>query len=73
MKEPGCGRRPTSSRMTALFSGGGPLSPALVNACVDRGLLLVNGYGMSEIGSGIHMPLDVDYMAANSARCRISG
>ncbi|MEP7210595.1 MAG: AMP-binding protein [Alphaproteobacteria bacterium] len=53
------------SRMTALFSGGGPLSPALVKTCVDRGLLLVNGYGMSEIGSGIHMPLDADYMADN--------
>jgi fatty-acyl-CoA synthase len=54
------------SRLTALFSGGGPLSPALVKQCVSRGVLLVNGYGMSEIGSGIHMPFDASYMAANT-------
>jgi fatty-acyl-CoA synthase len=54
------------SRLTALFSGGGPLSPALVKACLDRGVLLVNGYGMSEIGSGIHMPFDAAYMSANT-------
>jgi fatty-acyl-CoA synthase len=27
---------------------------------------LVNGYGMSEMGSGIHMPLNAAYMAANT-------
>jgi fatty-acyl-CoA synthase len=65
MKEPAAARA-DFSRMTALFSGGGPLSPALVKLCVDRGVLLVNGYGMSEIGSGIHMPLDAGYMAGNT-------
>ncbi len=64
MREPAVMQADFSS-MTALFSGGGPLSPALVQACVDRGLLLVNGYGMSEIGSGIHMPLEASYMANN--------
>jgi len=54
------------SRMTALFSGGGPLSPNLVLQCRRRGVLLVNGFGMSEVGSAMHMPLDADYMANNA-------
>jgi fatty-acyl-CoA synthase len=54
------------SRMTALFSGGGPLSPNLVLQCQRRGVLLVNGFGMSEVGSAMHMPLDADYMAKNA-------
>ncbi|MDP3740017.1 MAG: AMP-binding protein [Hyphomonadaceae bacterium] len=54
------------SRMTALFSGGGPLSPHLVLQCKRRGVLLVNGFGMSEVGSAMHMPFDGDYMAKNA-------
>jgi fatty-acyl-CoA synthase len=54
------------SRMTALFSGGGPLSPNLVLQCRRRGVLLVNGFGMSEVGSAMHMPFDADYMASNA-------
>jgi fatty-acyl-CoA synthase len=53
------------SRMTALFSGGGPLSPELVKTCLKAGVILINGYGMSEAGSCIHMPLDRDFIAAN--------
>lgn len=65
LREPGAGSA-DFSRLTALFSGGGPLHPALVEQCVQRGVLLVNGYGMSEAGSVIHMPLDAGYMAANT-------
>jgi fatty-acyl-CoA synthase len=65
LKEPGFATADLS-RLTALFSGGGPLSPALVKGCVDRGVLLVNGYGMSEVGSAVHMPLDASYMQRNS-------
>jgi fatty-acyl-CoA synthase len=54
------------SRMTALFSGGGPLSPNLVLQCQRRGVLLVNGFGMSEVGSAMHMPFDAGYMAKNA-------
>jgi fatty-acyl-CoA synthase len=64
MRDPGIDRADLS-RLTALFSGGGPLSPQLVNSCLDRGVLLINGYGMSEIGSGIHMPIDRDFVSAN--------
>jgi fatty-acyl-CoA synthase len=65
MREPGIDEA-DFSRLTALFSGGGPLSPELVKACLDRGVMLINGYGMSEIGSGIHMPLDPAFIAGNS-------
>lgn len=54
------------SRLTAFFSGGGPLSPTLVAACQQRCVLLINGYGMSEVGSAIHLPLSQDYVSANS-------
>jgi fatty-acyl-CoA synthase len=65
MREPGIDRA-DFSRLTALFSGGGPLSPQLVKSCLDRGVLLINGYGMSEIGSGIHMPLNEAFVSENS-------
>jgi fatty-acyl-CoA synthase len=65
MREPGIDRA-DFSRLTALFSGGGPLSPQLVKSCLDRGVLLINGYGMSEIGSGIHMPLNAAFVSENS-------
>ena len=65
MNEPGIAEA-DFSRLTALFSGGGPLSPALVRSCLDRGVLLINGYGMSEMGSGIHMPLDPAFISGNS-------
>ncbi|HEY7800267.1 MAG TPA: AMP-binding protein [Hyphomonadaceae bacterium] len=64
MRDPGI-ERANFSRLTALFSGGGPLSPQLVRSCLDRGVLLINGYGMSEIGSGIHMPIDASFVSAN--------
>ncbi len=65
MREPGIDGA-DFSRLTALFSGGGPLPTALLKSCLDRGVLLINGYGMSEIGSGIHMPLDPAFIATNS-------
>jgi fatty-acyl-CoA synthase len=64
IRDPGI-ERADLSRLTALFSGGGPLSPQLVKSCLDRGVLLINGYGMSEIGSGIHMPIDAGFVSAN--------
>lgn len=44
------------SNLTAMFSGGGPLSPDLVQSCAERDVVLVNAYGMSEIGTAIHPP-----------------
>ena len=44
--------------LKAIFIGGAPLSPALIETFLEDGIPLVNGYGMSEAGTAIHMPLD---------------
>jgi fatty-acyl-CoA synthase len=44
--------------LQAIFIGGAPLSPALIETFLKDGIPLVNGYGMSEVGTAIHMPLD---------------
>lgn len=51
--------------LKAIFIGGAPLSPALIEAFRQDGVTLVNGYGMSEAGTVLHMPLDNDLIAAN--------
>ncbi|MDO1582997.1 AMP-binding protein [Rhizobium oryzicola] len=45
-------------RLKAIFIGGAPLPPPLVEAYLKDGIALVNGYGMSEAGTVMHMPLD---------------
>jgi fatty-acyl-CoA synthase len=45
-------------RLKAIFIGGAPLPPPLVAAYLKDGVALVNGYGMSEAGTVLHMPLD---------------
>lgn len=44
--------------LQAIFIGGAPLSPVLIETFLEDGIPLVNGYGMSEAGTAIHMPLD---------------
>lgn len=46
------------SRLHAIFLGGAPLSPELVERFLGFGVPLVNGYGMSEVGTAIHVPID---------------
>lgn len=45
-------------RLKAIFIGGAPLPPPLVEAYLADGVALVNGYGMSEAGTVLHMPID---------------
>ncbi|WP_245297354.1 AMP-binding protein [Rhizobium oryziradicis] len=45
-------------RLKAIFMGGAPLPPVLIERFMDDGIALVNGYGMSEAGTTCHMPLD---------------
>jgi len=54
------------SRLKAFFTGGAPLPPPLVEAFMRDGVTLVNGYGASETGTALHMPLDPD---ATRAHC----
>jgi len=49
--------------LQAIFIGGAPLSPALIQTFLEDGIPLVNGYGMSEAGTAVHMPLDTDAVA----------
>jgi fatty-acyl-CoA synthase len=45
-------------RLKAIFIGGAPLPPVLIERFMQDGITLVNGYGMSEAGTTCHMPLD---------------
>ena len=45
-------------RLHAIFLGGAPLSPALIERFLGFGVALVNGYGMSEAGTVLHVPID---------------
>ncbi|RKE79183.1 AMP-binding protein [Rhizobium sp. AG855] len=49
--------------LQAIFIGGAPLSPVLIETFLEDGIPLVNGYGMSEAGTAIHMPLDREMVA----------
>ena len=46
------------TRLTGLFTGGAPMPPSLTKKLVADGIMAVNGYGMSETGTAVHMPLD---------------
>ena len=46
------------ARLHAIFVGGAPLAPAPIERFLAFGLPLVNGYGMSEAGTAIHVPID---------------
>jgi fatty-acyl-CoA synthase len=44
--------------LRALFTGGAPLAPALIEAWGRNGVTLINGYGSTEAGTVMHMRLD---------------
>jgi fatty-acyl-CoA synthase len=46
------------TRLDAIFVGGAPLAPDLIEAFLADGVKLINGYGMSEAGSVLHVPID---------------
>src|SRR3569623_491587 len=48
------------SGLRAIFLGGAPLSTSLIERYLSFGVPLVNGYGMSEAGTAIHVPPDID-------------
>jgi fatty-acyl-CoA synthase len=48
------------TRLKAIFTGGAPLPRPLVEAFLTDGVVLLNGYGMSEAGAVLHMPLDAE-------------
>ncbi|KEZ78630.1 AMP-binding protein [Salinisphaera hydrothermalis] len=49
--------------LQALFTGGSPISPAEVNGWLERGIKVSNGFGMTEAGTIMHVPLNRQLMA----------
>ena len=53
------------SGLKAIFVGGSPVSAQLIQAWLAAGVPLVNGFGMTEAGTVMHMPLDREAVRAN--------
>lgn len=64
LREPGFDEA-ALSRLKAIFAGGAPVAPALIARFAEIGVPLVNGYGMSEAGTVIHMPIDRELIAGS--------
>ena len=51
-------------QLTAMFTGGAPLTPAEIDIWLNAGIPIVNGFGMSEAGTVFGMPVDAKIIAA---------
>ncbi|WP_279482387.1 AMP-binding protein [Aureimonas sp. SK2] len=60
------GFRPDDWSLEALFTGGGPNPPANIRWWLERGVAMVDGYGMTEAGTILGMPLDPALIAAHA-------
>jgi fatty-acyl-CoA synthase len=54
------------SRLHAIFMGGAPLAPSLIDRFLALGVPLVNGFGMSEVGTAMHVPIDREIVRASA-------
>lgn len=52
-------------RLTALFSGGAPHPESELNAWLDDGVPVISAYGLSEAGSVLMMPIDIEEIRAH--------
>lgn len=59
------------SHLTALFTGGAPHPAAAINAWLDAGVPVVDGFGMSEAGTVLGMALDPTIIAAKAGAAGI--
>lgn len=46
------------AHLTTLVTGGAPHPPANIRQWIEDGVLVTNGYGMTEVGTAFNMPLD---------------
>ena len=60
------GFRPEDWSLKALFTGGGPNPPANIRWWLERGVAMVDGYGMTEAGTILGMPLDPALISAHA-------
>ncbi|WP_339668125.1 AMP-binding protein [Dasania marina] len=58
--------------LTALFTGGAPHPAASINAWLNDGIAIVDGYGMSEVGTVFGMPLNRKLIAERAGSVGIA-
>ncbi|CAH2603933.1 Long-chain-fatty-acid--CoA ligase [Rhodovastum atsumiense] len=58
--------RPEAWRLKALFTGGAPNPPANIRGWLKRGIRMVDGFGMTETGTTIGMPIDTALIDAKA-------
>jgi fatty-acyl-CoA synthase len=59
------------SRLKALVIGGAPLPKSLVERLLADGIMPVEGYGSSEAGSVLNLPLDREIIAREAGSCGV--
>ncbi|OLP54691.1 acyl-CoA synthetase [Rhizobium rhizosphaerae] len=60
------GFAPDTWSLAALFTGGGPNPPANIRWWLEHGVRMVDGYGMTEAGTILGMPLDPALIGAHA-------
>ncbi|MGV1916793.1 AMP-binding protein [Rhizobium sp. 22-785-1] len=60
------GFQPENWSLAALFTGGAPNPPANIRWWLERGVAMVDGYGMTEAGTILGMPLDPALISAHA-------
>jgi fatty-acyl-CoA synthase len=59
------------SRLKALVIGGAPLPKSLVVRLLADGIMPVEGYGSSEAGTVLHLPIDRDMITREAGSCGV--
>ena len=65
--------RPEDWSLTALFTGGAPNPPANILWWLDHEVRMVDGYGMTEAGTILGMPVDARLIAAKAGAVGMAG
>ena len=61
------------ARLKALFTGGAPNPPANIRWWLDRGVRMVDGYGMTETGTTLGMPLAPEILREKAGAVGLCG
>lgn len=64
---------PHKWRLTALFTGGAPNPPTNIRWWLSQGVKMADGYGMTENGTVLGMPLDAELIAAKAGSVGFAG
>lgn len=61
------------TKLKALFTGGAPNPPAHIRWWLDHGVRMVDGYGMTETGTTLGMPLSRDLLRSKAGAVGLAG